>query len=125
MTWLLEIGLSNLVVASALALIAAMIGRCCRRPALTHALWLLVLLKLITPPLIRVPLSLPALGGEHSNYFDSHWAGAQLPLQDLAQQSRPMGEGFMSLPESADPALIEGDHSESTLEDSVAGIGSA
>ena len=34
------------------------LGRICRRPALTHSLWLLVMLKLVTPPL--VPVSLPA-----------------------------------------------------------------
>ena len=41
-----------------LAVVAAGVGRICRRPALTHSLWLIVLLKLVTPPL--VPLSLPA-----------------------------------------------------------------
>ncbi|MBI3408613.1 MAG: M48 family metalloprotease [Planctomycetes bacterium] len=56
MTWLLEVGLSNLVVAAVLAMVAAMAGRCFRRPALTHALWLLVFLKLITPPLVPLPL---------------------------------------------------------------------
>lgn len=56
MTWLLEVGLSNLAVAALLALIAAMAGRCFKRPALTHALWLLVFLKLITPPLVPLPL---------------------------------------------------------------------
>src|SRR5262249_37595346 len=29
-------------------------GRLCRRPALAHGLWLLVLLKLLTPPLVEV-----------------------------------------------------------------------
>src|SRR5713226_5624097 len=44
-------------MAAALAVLAAVVGFVFRRPALTHSLWLLVLLKLITPPLlnIRVP----------------------------------------------------------------------
>jgi len=58
---LVEIGLSNAVAACFLALIAALVGRLARRPALTHALWLLVLAKLITPPLLtlHIPWSMP------------------------------------------------------------------
>lgn len=44
------------VVAGALAALAALIGRFGRLgPAARHALWLLVLLKLLTPPLLRWP----------------------------------------------------------------------
>src|SRR2546423_6612743 len=51
---LLHVALSNAVAATALAVVAAVTGRLCRRPALTHGLWLLVLLKLVTPPLLTV-----------------------------------------------------------------------
>jgi beta-lactamase regulating signal transducer with metallopeptidase domain len=51
---LVETGLSNAALAAVLAVIAAAVSYVCRRPALTHALWLLVLLKLVTPPLIRI-----------------------------------------------------------------------
>jgi beta-lactamase regulating signal transducer with metallopeptidase domain len=44
---------SNTVFAMGLALLA-MASRLLRRPALTHVLWLLVLLKLLTPPVIQV-----------------------------------------------------------------------
>src|ERR1700704_2555553 len=44
-------------MASVLALAAAVVCRFCRKPALAHALWLLVLLKLIVPPLWKVPVS--------------------------------------------------------------------
>jgi beta-lactamase regulating signal transducer with metallopeptidase domain len=54
---LLHIGLSNALVASLLALLVAAASAFCRRPALTHALWLLVLIKLITPPLFSIPVS--------------------------------------------------------------------
>ena len=53
---LLNLALSNLVVASVLAGAACAAGHWGRRPALTHGLWLLVLLKLLTPPLFRVPV---------------------------------------------------------------------
>src|SRR5207244_4514013 len=63
----LELLLSNLVVAAGLAAVALAAGRWGRRPALTHALWLLVLLKLVTPPVVGLPVRLlpaePAVAG--------------------------------------------------------------
>src|SRR5439155_11750010 len=53
---LVEMVLSNAAVATVLALLAAVVSQLCRRPALTHSLWLLVLLKLVTPPLMPVQL---------------------------------------------------------------------
>jgi len=53
---LLYTGLSNALVAGVLALLAAGIGCVSRRPALVHSLWLLVLVKLITPPLLPLPV---------------------------------------------------------------------
>jgi hypothetical protein len=53
---LLEIGLANALFAGMLALAAVLAGRFSRRPALVHSLWVLVLIKLITPPVwIPVP----------------------------------------------------------------------
>jgi beta-lactamase regulating signal transducer with metallopeptidase domain len=37
-----------------LALAAALAGRCSKRPALVHALWIVVLLELLVPPLLEV-----------------------------------------------------------------------
>ncbi|MEM9368922.1 MAG: M56 family metallopeptidase [Planctomycetota bacterium] len=48
--------LSNMLLASALTILALAIGRLCRNPHVSHALWLLVLLKLVTPPIIEVPI---------------------------------------------------------------------
>jgi beta-lactamase regulating signal transducer with metallopeptidase domain len=50
--------LSNAVAAMVLAVFVVILGRAWRRPAVIHSLWLVVMLKLITPPV--VPLSLPA-----------------------------------------------------------------
>src|SRR3954447_7866702 len=48
---LLAMAASNALLATLLALPAWLAGRAFpRRPALAHALWLLVLLKLVTPP---------------------------------------------------------------------------
>src|SRR5262245_66444680 len=60
MTLLLQICLANVAVASLLALVAFGVGKVCRRPALVHSLWLLVLLKLVTPPLFWLPVAWPA-----------------------------------------------------------------
>jgi WD40 repeat protein/beta-lactamase regulating signal transducer with metallopeptidase domain len=56
---LIEVGLANACAAGLLALLAVAAGRWSRRPALVHSLWLLVLIKLVTPPLIAVPVPIP------------------------------------------------------------------
>jgi beta-lactamase regulating signal transducer with metallopeptidase domain len=53
---LVEVGLSNALAVVVLAMVAWVAGRISRRPAITHALWLLVLLKLLTPPIIELRL---------------------------------------------------------------------
>lgn len=59
---LLQIGISNALVAMVLALIALTVGIIVRRPQLTYMLWLLVFIKLVTPPILNFPvpvLSMP------------------------------------------------------------------
>jgi beta-lactamase regulating signal transducer with metallopeptidase domain len=59
MTILFEWLISNAITASLLALLAIVITACFpRRPALTHACWLLVLIKLVTPPVYHLPLKI-------------------------------------------------------------------
>jgi beta-lactamase regulating signal transducer with metallopeptidase domain len=55
----LRAALANAVLVALLAPVVAVAGRLGRRPALRHALWLLLLLKLVTPPLVPVPISWP------------------------------------------------------------------
>ena len=56
--------LSNAAIAALLALIALGIGCAVRSPTVRHLAWLIVLLKLVTPPLFSVPLTLlPASWG--------------------------------------------------------------
>ena len=58
MNAILEIGLNNALMAVVLAMVAVAAGTMRKsHPALTHALWLLVFVKLLTPPLIAVPVS--------------------------------------------------------------------
>jgi beta-lactamase regulating signal transducer with metallopeptidase domain len=51
-----QVILSNAVVATALALLATIVGLTCRRAALVHSLWIIVLIKLITPPIWQVEI---------------------------------------------------------------------
>ena len=55
----LRLLLTNAATAAVVAAVALVASRFVRRPALAHALWLLALVKLVTPPLVPLPL-LPA-----------------------------------------------------------------
>ena len=55
----LEVLISNGIVALALALAAVIATGLRARPALVHCIWVLVLIKLVTPPIIRVPIEIP------------------------------------------------------------------
>ena len=50
---------SDTILAGSLALIALSVTRLWRNPRLAHALWLLVLAKLVTPPIFHVPVAWP------------------------------------------------------------------
>jgi len=56
MSALLQIGLSNAVICGIMAALLLLLARLLRRPALTHALSVLILLKLLTPPVFSVPI---------------------------------------------------------------------
>jgi len=56
MNWLVSMGLINAVLATLLATVAWAIARHGRQPALAHVLWVVVLLKLLTPPLVEIPV---------------------------------------------------------------------
>jgi len=52
---ILEYALGNTLLAAPLALLAWTIGRWRRHPSLAHALWVLVMIRLVMPPLAAVP----------------------------------------------------------------------
>jgi len=52
---LLQMALSNACFALALAIVATVVAAKTRRPQLTHMLWLLVFIKLLTPPILTIP----------------------------------------------------------------------
>src|SRR5438105_1286477 len=77
MSMFLEIGLSNALAAAVLALLAGA-SRLARRPALTHSLWLLVLLKLVTPPIVALSITWP--GGTQATAIEPIKAGNSIEL---------------------------------------------
>ena len=93
---ILQVGLTNAVLATAFALAAWVIRRQERWPAAAHSLWILVLLKLVTPPLMEVAVIWPAtlqtkamasLSDEHSLEF-----AAELPAGADADPNREVLE---------------------------------
>jgi beta-lactamase regulating signal transducer with metallopeptidase domain len=61
-TTLWWLGQNTITVAILIPLVAATCRLCRRRPAVQHALWLIVLLKLVTPPIVSWPWTLPQVG---------------------------------------------------------------
>jgi len=100
-----EILLANTACALVLAAIAWIVNRWAKNPALKHALWLLVLIKLVTPPLFRVPLDLfpseetPAL----ANATDPISLSTPPPMDDM-----PVEGQVVLLSASADGELVLG-----------------
>ena len=64
---ILQIGATKLAVSVALAGLAWTVQRRLRRPALSHALWLLTLGALVMPPLISIPVLSPEAAGAASS----------------------------------------------------------
>ncbi len=59
----LQIGLSNACFSLVLAIVAMAVGAKARRPHLAYLLWLLVFIKLLTPPLLKIPVvTIPGQG---------------------------------------------------------------
>src|SRR3954463_14548378 len=56
MTWLITSAITNALVVIPLAGVAWLIARYGKRPALAHLVWAAVLVKLLTPPIITVPI---------------------------------------------------------------------
>jgi beta-lactamase regulating signal transducer with metallopeptidase domain len=106
---LLVAGLANALVAAFLAVAVAGITRLWRRPAVAHALWLLVLLKLVTPPFVVVPLpwALPALAA-NTDGADATPKESVEPLREPAA-SPPADSGLPGAPAAPDPSTDPAD----------------
>ncbi len=81
MPTILEAVLSNVAIATLLAAIAMAVSRCFRCPPVAYALWLLVLLKLVTPPVLSIPVP----------FFPEHLSSVETSHARLVETSRSVG----------------------------------
>lgn len=56
---LLQPVVSNILVATLIAVLAWQVGRSGRRARFAHALWIVFFVKLVTPPIILLPIAVP------------------------------------------------------------------
>src|SRR5689334_13847746 len=94
MTPVLECALANAALAAPLAVLAGA-ATLFRRPAVTHALWLLVLLRLFAPPFWRVPLPAWSAGGTASGPIT---ASSDVGTADVVPVSAANDRGFHQFP---------------------------
>jgi len=132
MSWLFVMGLTNAVLATLLAAIAVVVARLSRWPALAHALWIVVLLKLLTPPVVEIPVgwtldlsmiappaavdhgsvATSSVGRTHSGSMDAPTDARQRrapsPGVSEANTAAAIGRGFESQPpDRAGPMGVE------------------
>ncbi len=58
LTKLLETLLSNAVTATVLAVVVYALAKCIRHQGVVHGLWIVVLVKLITPAIVTLPFAI-------------------------------------------------------------------
>ncbi len=80
--------LANAFVAMVLAILVAAITRVVRHPPLAHFLWLLVLLKLVTPALWRFEISIPGAVSVGSDSVRTQMPVSQITLGGTAGQEQ-------------------------------------
>jgi beta-lactamase regulating signal transducer with metallopeptidase domain len=90
---LFHMGLSNACFALVLAIVATIVAARARRPQLPHMLWLLVFIKLLTPPVLTIPvdafsLSLDdmVLAGEDLSVDDQSASAETAPAASLSSR---------------------------------------
>ena len=92
----LQIGLSNACFSLVLAVAAMLVGAKARRPHLAHMLWLLVFIKLVTPPIVGIPIvSIPGQG-ETAVAVSDHLQPGSAPADNLRFTVDEEADGSMS-----------------------------
>jgi beta-lactamase regulating signal transducer with metallopeptidase domain len=102
MDLIFQIVVNNVAMSLALALIAVSAGMILKRPVITHLLWLLVLVKLLTPPMVTISaVPIPWMTGTAAPAgFDTNTRTAQQDLNSIPFSEIPgnefgsRGEGF-------------------------------
>lgn len=108
---------ANAVIATVLAVVVTAVSRLVRRPALVHALWLLVLFKLVTPPVLgfSVPLSVvrsrPLAAARTATVFQfpAETSVSDKPLLPRTRMTSLPDRSRRALANATRPVLAEGD----------------
>lgn len=90
---ILEYALGNTLLATPLALLAWTIGRWRRHPSLAHALWVLVMIRFVMPPIAVVP-----------------WLSVRVPLERIMASAVDgrLDEGSRSTPSAPENGSMGG-----------------
>ncbi len=99
MTSILQIAVSNLLLATLLAVPALAVGRLWKNQQVAHLMWVIVLAKFVTPPLWNVPIPLAAMVGTtptNAPQPEKWWKREHFANQ-VAPVSRPMSESVKSV----------------------------
>jgi len=102
MARLLEIGMTNAVIAMLLAIVVWAVTRRMRQPAFVHLLWVLVLVKLITPPLLPIPWSVG-----HATAMTNRLAAAPAAIPAPPASPLPTGPALADVVASAPVETVE------------------
>lgn len=99
MTWLITSALTNALVVIPLAGVAYLVAKHCQRPALAHLVWAAVLIKLLTPPIITIPIPWQidpqALLAQLNHRPPTTTVKTHLPVAEPERptEARPSGQG--------------------------------
>ena len=90
---LVQAGLSNAGFALALAIVAKVVGAKSKRPHLAHLLWLIVFIKLVTPPVVTIPVVAFSVQSEAAGTLDdqTHLRPSITDAHDVDIDTRPDG----------------------------------
>ena len=110
-----EIVVSNALLVVVLAAGVALLGRIWKNPLCLHLLWVLVLLKLVMPPIAAVPIPLPArqvplVSEEHgANQYVANQSRVEVLRQETASATASRDHQYFSddrpAPENSAPNL--------------------
>ena len=104
---LLQIAVSNVCISLALAVAALLVERIAKRPAIAHLLWLLVFVKLLTPPIVTIPVfTIPAPADTMPLDIDGPTAGVAVEADAGAFDVSPAEETNPTVWEQTEPALL-------------------
>src|SRR5688572_31835173 len=106
---LVAIVLGNALVAALFALGVVLLARWCHKPALLHGLWVVVLLKLVTPPMLTIPIpvEIPGLDSPVVQTEGSQTGFGPEPALGTLEEVSPPAEMAAVPVEPAPTILIE------------------